>query len=433
MGEVGAELVGVADHAAEFVTVEGAALAADALGDVENGAGGVELDEDGEDGQQRREGEQAGGGEEEVEQALGQGRADGEVAAMEGQGWEGTEVLDGGVPGEAVVKVGDGADVDAEAAGVLDEAEDEGGVGGDGEEDLVDEELAGAGEEVVEGAGDVVAAGGRVVGGSNDEAFEAEAMVLEGKQVVAQRVGDTAGTDDEDVAGLDAGTIALVEHVAPGGAAGGKQEEGKEDGEQDLEARNEGAAGEVEGSAEGEAGDDDRVRAHAELVEAAHLLGRAVEAVGAHEENQAESEPEQVRGEEGGRGVEGSACAGEESVREGAEAGGDGAGQEDGEEIEQDGEDAGCRVGAEQVREACGGKGRVCRIADKNGMDGLGSSHSFPPSLSVSGRARPNGRDPAGNRWNGGGWARCITGVWESGVPGPGLRSIVCGLWRGCG
>jgi hypothetical protein len=93
-----------------------------------------------------------------------------------------------GATGEAVVEVGDGADVDAEAAGVLDEAEDEGKVGGDGENDLVDEELAGAAEEVIEGTGDVVAAGCGVVGGSDDKAFGAETVALKGKQVVAQRV-----------------------------------------------------------------------------------------------------------------------------------------------------------------------------------------------------------------------------------------------------
>ncbi len=179
----------------------------------------------GEERQQRREDEQAGGGEGEVEQALGQRGADGKVAAVEREGWELAEVLDGGVPGEAVVEVGDGADVDAEAARVLDEAKDEGGFGGDGEEDLVDEELAGEGEEVVEGAGDVVVAGVGLVGGGGDEAFEAEAEVVEGEQVVAQGVGDPAGADDEDVAGLDAGTVALVEQVALRGAAGGEQEQ----------------------------------------------------------------------------------------------------------------------------------------------------------------------------------------------------------------
>jgi len=44
-------------------------------------------------------------------------------------------------------------------------------------------------------------------------------------------VGDAAVADDEDVAGLDAGPIALVEHVALCGAACGEQEEGEEDGE----------------------------------------------------------------------------------------------------------------------------------------------------------------------------------------------------------
>jgi len=36
-----------------------------------------------------------------------------------------------------------------------------------------------------------------------------------------------SGADDEDVAGLDAGTIALIEHGAAGDATGGKREEGE--------------------------------------------------------------------------------------------------------------------------------------------------------------------------------------------------------------
>jgi len=111
-------------------------------------------------------------------------------------------------------------------------------------------------------------------------------------------------------------------------------------------------------------------------VQAAHLLGRAVEAVGAHEEDQAKTEPEQMRGEEGGRGVEGGkGSPGAECGREGTEARGDGAGEEDSEEVEGDGEDAGGRVRAEEMREARGG---ACRIVEEDGTDGLGSGHDFP-------------------------------------------------------
>jgi hypothetical protein len=54
MGETGAELVGVCDHGAELVALEGAALPANAFGNVEDGARRVDPDRD--DGQDRREG-----------------------------------------------------------------------------------------------------------------------------------------------------------------------------------------------------------------------------------------------------------------------------------------------------------------------------------------------------------------------------------------
>ncbi len=74
---------------------------------------------------------------------------------------------------------------------------------GNGEEDLVDEEGAGELERVAHVADDVGVAGFRFALGEGDEALEAEAEVVERFQVVAQRVRDAAGADDQDVAGFE--------------------------------------------------------------------------------------------------------------------------------------------------------------------------------------------------------------------------------------
>ena len=92
-------------------------------------------------------------------------------------------------------------------------------LGGDGEENLVDEEGAGEREAVAHVSDNVGVAGFGFVFGEGDEALEAEAEVAERFEVVAQRVGDAAGADDEDIAGFQTFAIAAVDDLAPDGAA----------------------------------------------------------------------------------------------------------------------------------------------------------------------------------------------------------------------
>jgi hypothetical protein len=134
------------------------------------------------------------------------------------------DVLDRGVPGQAVVEIGHDADVDADGAGLFDQGDDQFLFGGHGEEYLVDEEGAGEREAVADVSDDVGLAGFGLVLGEGDEALEPEAEVAQGFEVIAQRVGDATGADDEDVARLQALAIAAVDDLAPDGAPDAEQD-----------------------------------------------------------------------------------------------------------------------------------------------------------------------------------------------------------------
>ena len=74
---------------------------------------------------------------------------------MQRDGWELADVLDRAVPGEAVVEVRDHAQIDAMHAGFLEDVLHDAALARGGEEDFVDELLAGVLEERFEGADDI--------------------------------------------------------------------------------------------------------------------------------------------------------------------------------------------------------------------------------------------------------------------------------------
>ena len=101
-------------------------------------------------------------GKEDVEDALEDEAEFGNVAAVQRNGRELADVFDGAVPGQAVVHVGNHAQVDAVHARLLEDILDDAALAGGGEEDLVDKLLARMLEERVERA-DHIAAGGHDV------------------------------------------------------------------------------------------------------------------------------------------------------------------------------------------------------------------------------------------------------------------------------
>ena len=101
-------------------------------------------------------------------------------------------------------------------------------------------------------------AGCGLVAGERDEALEAEAEVAQGVQVVAQGLGDAACADDEDVAGLDARTVARVDAMRCAVRRPASRREVKKMMRRTTRRGEEGSAGEIERAAEDQAGDERR-------------------------------------------------------------------------------------------------------------------------------------------------------------------------------
>src|ERR1035437_750054 len=213
------QLVRIDAHGAELVASEGAALAPHTLRAIEDRAVRVELhsrDQEEHERPSEQHGEDGACG---VKRALEQEGTDGEVAPVQRDGGKLADVLDWRVPGEAVVEVGDNAYIDAEAPRFFDQGDDQFFLCRDGKEYLVDEQGAGEREAVANVSNDVGVAGFGLVFGKGDEAFEAKPKVAEGFEMIAQCVGDAAGADDEDVAGLQAFAIPAVDNLAPNGTS----------------------------------------------------------------------------------------------------------------------------------------------------------------------------------------------------------------------
>src|ERR1700739_111858 len=138
------------------------------------------------------------------------------MAAMERNGWELSNVLDGAVPGEAVVEIRNHAKIDAVHAGVLKDILNDAAFTGRGEEDLVNELLTRVLEERVECADDIAARGSHVRRGTGkfDEALEGVAEVADALKVMTQRMCFCAGADDEHVARVLAALESAVHQSA---------------------------------------------------------------------------------------------------------------------------------------------------------------------------------------------------------------------------
>ncbi len=175
---------------------------------------------------------------------------------MQGNGWKLANVLDGAVPGQASVEIGNHAQIDAVHAGFLQHILDNAALTRSGEKDFVDELLARELEERVEGSDDVTAGRYHLRRGIGEfnETFEGVAEVADSLEVMTKSVSFGSGADNEDIAGILA---ALESTVEQGAVDEAPQAQGNRDQNQrqDNDApRDVFCAKQIQGSSEQEAG-----------------------------------------------------------------------------------------------------------------------------------------------------------------------------------
>ncbi len=132
----------------------------------------------------------------------------------------------GTIPGQAVVKLGHYPDIDTRFPRLGHDARDHAGVTGRGEKNLVREKLPGQLQHLIDGAEDI-AGQSRVVGIDSRDMHvtpEAVSQVSNAIQVVAHRLADPAGPNNNDVAGFQAPLEAAVHHHSPYQPAGAEQD-----------------------------------------------------------------------------------------------------------------------------------------------------------------------------------------------------------------
>ena len=195
---------------------------------------------------------------------------------MQRNGWKLADVLHGRVPCQTVIEIGYDADVDTHLARFVHQGDDHLLVGGNGEEDLVDEQRARQPKAVAHIADDIGIARFRLRFGQRDESAEAKAEVPHGFQVIAQRVRHAARTDDKHVAGVHAFAEAGVDHGTPECPAGAQHCPGQQDRQDDRNAGEMLAAGEIDGAAQDQARDQGRLQGQALLIQAAAVLDGTV-------------------------------------------------------------------------------------------------------------------------------------------------------------
>lgn len=265
--------LGVHDHAAELVADEGNAFLADALGAVEDFAGGVQANDQGDDKEERRENEQGGGGEDDVHDALDEEAESRNGLAVQFDHRKGTDEAEGSVPGEAFVHFGDQADVEVQAARLFGDAIDEVAIGGHGEKDFVNEFGAGDLGQILNLAEQATIG----VRGGVEEANETIAELLILVEEEGQLLADFASADDQDIAHgkalLDAANDELPLPDAPTGQKRHVQESADANNfaGNDLDVRAENEGGEHKG------GHADAAQDFASFLEGQALPGRAVE------------------------------------------------------------------------------------------------------------------------------------------------------------
>ncbi len=142
----------------------------------------------GESSQQRQRGEYG------VEDALEHQPDLGHRAAMQRNGRKLADVFDGAVPGQAVVEIGNDAQIHPVNARLLQHILDDAALAGGGEENLIDELLAGVLEERIQVADDV--AGGhslvRIAAGKLDEPLEGVTKMADALQMMTQQLAPQA-------------------------------------------------------------------------------------------------------------------------------------------------------------------------------------------------------------------------------------------------
>ena len=212
-----------------------------------------------------------------------------------GNGRKLADVFDGAVPGQAVIHVGNHAQIDAVRPRFLEHILHDAALAGRGEEDLVDKLLAGMRKEGVEVADDISGSGCKSRGCTEeiDEAFEGIAEVANALHMVAQSVGLRTGAHDEDIAGTHASFKATVEQNPINQAAQAEGNNHQAQRNDDDSARDVVEVNEVQSSREqkkrGEAG----LNGKPLLMEITAEAGRPIEVQALADDDQRDDEPTQ--------------------------------------------------------------------------------------------------------------------------------------------
>ena len=161
-------------------------------------------------------------GEDDIHGALEQQADLGHVAAVQRNGGKLADVLDRAVPGQAVVHIGNHAQIHAVRARLVQNILHNSAFAGSGKEDLIHKLLAGVLEERIERSHHIAGGGGETGTGAGkvDKALEGVAKVADALKMMAKRMRLRPGADDEHVAGAHAAVEAPVDEECgrPGGA-----------------------------------------------------------------------------------------------------------------------------------------------------------------------------------------------------------------------
>ena len=186
------------------------------------------------------------------------------------------DVLNGAVPGQAVVEIGNYAKIDSLCAGLLQHVLDDAALARSGKENFVDELLAGVLKKSFEVADDVRSH--RVDGGATgqlNKALERITQVTDFLHVLAERVCLNACADDEHVAGVEPAIEPAIKKNPIDEAAECQADGDEADGFKHNGARNNDCSDQVERAGEQEAGGKAGLGAHPLLMEeVGHVHGR---------------------------------------------------------------------------------------------------------------------------------------------------------------
>ena len=211
--------------------------------------------------------------------------------------------LDAGICGEIAVKAGDGAYVDVQLAGLFDESNCVLGRGRLGDHDFIDEVQAGELANLVDSAEDVFCGDFGVVRigvMERDESAEAVAVAVILLNVLAQSAAEVIGSDNDDVAQLNAAGVLPVARITPDGAPHAEDDGCAENEQDDQHTRDElSLVGHVEATAEQKTGAEACLDGEAQLMGSAADGDGRIEAVTPRDQHEGEREPTQIEGADG--------------------------------------------------------------------------------------------------------------------------------------